>query len=155
MIIIIAYNKMIKVYVPSSEYVNVLANNISSWCASSRGTIFTWRADIEKCKVSDIPSRNPDTKNNCNNKCIRDNSVDIATNYWLDCWGPIPGRDKDPDRLWGLPILLSDAYGMLFHGIKGAEVRNLPLTSIYCPCQEWFGYTSTHTYVFMAWCLIN
>jgi hypothetical protein len=45
---------MIKVNVSRSEYVNVPANNISSWCISSRGTIFTWRADIEQCKVSDV-----------------------------------------------------------------------------------------------------
>jgi hypothetical protein len=39
---------MMNVNVSGSEYVNVLANNISSWCASSRETIFTWRADIEQ-----------------------------------------------------------------------------------------------------------
>jgi hypothetical protein len=44
--------------VPGSEYVNVSANNISSWCTSSRGTIFTRGADIEQCKISGIPSRN-------------------------------------------------------------------------------------------------
>jgi hypothetical protein len=47
--------------VPGSEYVNVPANNISSWCTSSRRTIFRWGADIEQCKVSDNPRRNSET----------------------------------------------------------------------------------------------
>jgi hypothetical protein len=53
---------MIKENIPGSEYVNVPAN-ISSWCTSSRGTIFTWGADIEQSKVSDIPSSNSETNN--------------------------------------------------------------------------------------------
>jgi hypothetical protein len=54
---------MIEENVPGSEFVNILANNISSWCTSSRATIFTWGTDTEQCKVSDIPSRNSETSN--------------------------------------------------------------------------------------------
>jgi hypothetical protein len=63
--------------VPGSKYVNVPANNINSWCTSDRGTIFTWEADIEQCKVSDIPSRNSETNNNNNN-----NNKYVRTNVW-------------------------------------------------------------------------
>jgi hypothetical protein len=49
--------------VPGSKYVNILAYNISSWCTSSRGTIFKWGTDIEQSKVSDIPSRNSEINN--------------------------------------------------------------------------------------------
>jgi hypothetical protein len=44
---------MVKVSVLGSEYVIVPANNISSWCISRRGTIFTWGADIVQSKFSD------------------------------------------------------------------------------------------------------
>jgi hypothetical protein len=44
---------MIKENVHGSKYVDVPTNNISSWCTSSRGTIFAWGADIEQFKVSD------------------------------------------------------------------------------------------------------
>jgi hypothetical protein len=54
---------MIKAGVPGSEYFNVPADNISSWCTSRKGTVFTWGADIEQSKVSDIPSRNSKTNN--------------------------------------------------------------------------------------------
>jgi uncharacterized membrane protein len=54
---------MIQVSVSGSEYVNVLANNISSWSTSSRGTIFTWKADIKQSKVSDILNRNSEINN--------------------------------------------------------------------------------------------
>jgi hypothetical protein len=69
------------VNVSGSEYVNVPADNISSWCTSSRGIIFTWRADIEQCKVSDIPSRNSETnnfQNNNNNNSNNDNNNDVS-----------------------------------------------------------------------------
>jgi hypothetical protein len=39
---------MIKENVFDSEYMNVPANNISSWCTSSTGTICTRRADTEQ-----------------------------------------------------------------------------------------------------------
>jgi uncharacterized membrane protein len=39
---------MINMNVSGAEYVNVLADNISSWCTSSREAMFTWRADIEQ-----------------------------------------------------------------------------------------------------------
>jgi hypothetical protein len=44
-----------------SKYINVPANNISSWCTSSRGTIVIRGADIEQCNVSAALSRNPQT----------------------------------------------------------------------------------------------
>jgi hypothetical protein len=40
------------------KYIYVPTNNISSWSASNRRTIFTRRADTEHRKVSDIPRRN-------------------------------------------------------------------------------------------------
>jgi hypothetical protein len=49
--------------VPGSKYVNVFADNISSWCTSSREMIFKRGTDIEQSKVSDIPSRNSETNN--------------------------------------------------------------------------------------------
>jgi hypothetical protein len=49
--------KTVKENVPGSKYVNVPTDNISSWCTSSRGTMFTWGADIEQSRVSDIPSK--------------------------------------------------------------------------------------------------
>jgi hypothetical protein len=52
---------MIKENALGSEYVRIPANIISSWCKSSRGTIFTRRADIEQSQVSVIPSRNLET----------------------------------------------------------------------------------------------
>jgi hypothetical protein len=52
---------MIKRIFLGSKYVNVPANNISSWSASSRGTISGWGADIEQSKVSDVPSSNSKT----------------------------------------------------------------------------------------------
>jgi hypothetical protein len=39
---------MIKKNVLGSKYVNISANNISSRCTSSIGTIFTWGADTEQ-----------------------------------------------------------------------------------------------------------
>jgi hypothetical protein len=43
---ITAYYKMTEENIPGSEYVNVSADSISSWCTSSRGTIFTSGGDI-------------------------------------------------------------------------------------------------------------
>jgi hypothetical protein len=39
--------------------VNILTDNISCWCASSRGAIFTNRTDTEHRKVSDVSNSNP------------------------------------------------------------------------------------------------
>jgi hypothetical protein len=50
----------------------------------------------------------------------RDSSVDIATGYGLDGPDSIPGSARffpspeRPDRLWGLPSLLSNGYRGLF-----------------------------------------
>jgi hypothetical protein len=66
--------KTIEENVPGSEYFNVPAENISSWCTSSRGTIFTWGADIEQRKASDIPSRNSETNNFQNGRAEFDNN---------------------------------------------------------------------------------
>jgi hypothetical protein len=54
---------MIKKNVSGCEYFNVPANNISIWCTSCRGTIFTWGADSEQIKLLDIPSRDSKTNN--------------------------------------------------------------------------------------------
>jgi hypothetical protein len=43
--------------------------------------------------------------------------------------------------------------GASFPGVKAAVASSWPLTSIYCQGQEWWSYTSTFLYVFMAWCL--
>jgi hypothetical protein len=49
---------MIKEKILGSEYVNGPGNKISSWCTSTRGTVFTGGAESEQSKVSDIPSSN-------------------------------------------------------------------------------------------------
>jgi hypothetical protein len=38
---------------------------------------------------------------------------------------------------------------------KAAGMRSWPLTSIHCQGREGCSYTSTSSYVFMAWCLIH
>jgi hypothetical protein len=38
---------------------------------------------------------------------------------------------------------------------KAAVVWSSPLTYIWCQSQEWWSYTSTPSYIFMAWCIIN
>jgi hypothetical protein len=43
------------------KYIKVPADNISSWCTSSRRTVFNWRAEIEHRKVSEIPSSDSKT----------------------------------------------------------------------------------------------
>jgi hypothetical protein len=86
--------------VPGSEYANVSANNISSWCTSSRGAIFAREADVEQCKVSDIPSRYSETNNNNNNNNINNNkntSKTIWSFYMIfgieqAVWGKISDR---------------------------------------------------------------
>jgi hypothetical protein len=62
--------------IPGSEYVNVSANNIGIGCTSSRGKIFTRGADIEHCKISDIPSRNSETNNFQNRRADFETKVD-------------------------------------------------------------------------------
>jgi hypothetical protein len=68
--------------------------------------------------------------------------------------GSITGRGKRyfsspqrPDRLWGPPGS--------FPGVKAAGVRSSAPTSHQVRGQEWWSYTSTPPYVFLAWCLIN
>jgi hypothetical protein len=70
--------KTIKEYVVGSEYVNVPAYNISSWSISCRGTIFTWGADIEQSKVSDIPSRNSETDSFQNGRAEFETKVNLS-----------------------------------------------------------------------------
>jgi hypothetical protein len=41
------------------------------------------------------------------------------------------------------------------HGVGGGGAWSWPLTSTYCQCNEWWSYTSSPSYVSMAWCLIN
>jgi hypothetical protein len=59
----------------------------------------------------------------------RDSAVSIATGYWLDdrevgARVPVGTRifasPYRPDRLWGPPSLLSNAYNELFPGSKAA-----------------------------------
>jgi hypothetical protein len=69
---------MINVDLSGSEYVNVPADNISSACKSSRGTIFTLRADVEQCTVSDIPNRNSETNNFQNERAEFITKVDLS-----------------------------------------------------------------------------
>jgi hypothetical protein len=54
---------MIKENFFGSKEVNVPADNISSWCKSSGGTIFAWESYIEQSNVTDIPSRNMKNSN--------------------------------------------------------------------------------------------
>jgi hypothetical protein len=54
---------MVKKNVLGSDYVNVLESNISSWCASSSGTILHEEQTLNNAEVSDVPSRHPQTKN--------------------------------------------------------------------------------------------
>jgi hypothetical protein len=79
---------MIKVKVSGSEYINFPADNISSWCTSSRGTIFTWRADIEQCKVSDIPRRNSETDNFQNGRVEFKTKVDLSKKECIEAMPP-------------------------------------------------------------------
>jgi hypothetical protein len=74
--------------VPGSEYVNVSANNISSCCTSSRGTIFTWGADLEQCKISDIPSRNSETNNFQNRRADFETKVNLSKQDSIEAMPP-------------------------------------------------------------------
>jgi hypothetical protein len=54
---------------------------------------------------------------------VRDSSVAIMTNYWLDSRGSVPGRGKRffiPDRLWNPPAFLYNGHQWLFPGYKAA-----------------------------------
>jgi hypothetical protein len=74
--------------VPGSEYVNVSANNISSWCTSSRGTIFTWAADSEQCKISVIPSRNSETNSFQNRRADFETKVNFSKKESIEAMPP-------------------------------------------------------------------
>jgi hypothetical protein len=73
---------------PGSKYVNVLADNISSWCTFSRGTIFKWRADIEQSKVSDIPSRNSETNNFQNRRADFETKINLDKKESIEAMPP-------------------------------------------------------------------
>jgi hypothetical protein len=73
---------------PGSQYVNVSANNISSWCTSSRGTIFTRGADTEQCKISDVPSRNSETNNFQNRRADFETKVNLSKKEGIEAMPP-------------------------------------------------------------------
>jgi hypothetical protein len=65
----------------------------------------------------------------------RDNSVGIATGYWLMVRGSNPGGGRDfrtrPDRPWGPPSILYNGY-WVFPGVKqpGRDAYHPPLSSV-------------------------
>jgi hypothetical protein len=91
----------------------------------------------------------------------RDSSVGLATGHGLDGRGSIPGAvrrffsSQRPDRLWDPPSLPSNGYRSCFPRGKAAGVWSWPLTFIQRRGHEWWSYTSTPLYFFMAWLLIK
>jgi hypothetical protein len=79
----------------------------------------------------------------------RDSSVGIATGFELADWVSIPGKGMifiqtgsgthPPSASWN----------------KVARAWSWPLTFTYSRGQEWWRYTSTPPYVFLAWCIIK
>jgi hypothetical protein len=89
----------------------------------------------------------------------RDSVVGIAIGYGLEERGvgvrvPVVSRifssPRRPDRLWGLPSLLSNGYRGLFARVKqqGREADHLPPAS--AEAKKMWIYTSTPPYAFMA-----
>jgi hypothetical protein len=74
--------------VPGSNYVNVLADNISSRCTSSRGIIFKWGEYIEQSKVSEILSRNSETINFQNRRAEFEIKVILSKKESLEAMPP-------------------------------------------------------------------
>jgi Leucine-rich repeat (LRR) protein len=74
--------------IPGSEYVNVSANNISSWWTSSRGIILPRGADIDQCKISDIPSRNSETNNFQNRRANFETKVNLSKKEGIEVVPP-------------------------------------------------------------------
>jgi hypothetical protein len=85
----------------------------------------------------------------------RDSAVGIATGYGLDdrgvgvrvpVWSRIFSSPRRPDRLWGLPSLLSTGYREVKRPKREAD--HSPPTS--AEVKKTWIYTSTPPYVFMA-----
>jgi hypothetical protein len=74
--------------VPGSKYVNVPADKISSWCTSSKETIFTWGADTEQSELSDIPSRNSQNNNFQNRKAEFEPKVNLSKKESIEAMPP-------------------------------------------------------------------
>jgi hypothetical protein len=85
--------------------------------------------------------------------------VDIEAGYGPNGRGSISGRGKgsfsfpqSPDRLWGqLSLLLNGYWGHFPRGCSGYVVK---LTTHFHLVSRW-SYTSTSTYIYMVWCLLN
>jgi hypothetical protein len=88
----------------------------------------------------------------------RDSVVSIATRYGLDDRGvgvrvlveSTIFSSRRPDRLWGLPNLVSNGYWGLFPGVKrpGREAEHSPPAS--AEVKKMWIYASTPPYAFMA-----
>jgi hypothetical protein len=74
--------------ITESQYVNVPADNISSWCTSSRGEIFTRGSDIEQCKVCDIPSRDSETNNFQNRRAEFETKINLSKKENIEVMPP-------------------------------------------------------------------
>jgi hypothetical protein len=121
----------------SPDTVQLMSMKFGSWCL--RLTVVRW--------ISFGPY----------NWRSRDSSVGIATGHALDGRGSILVRGKRFSLIHSIqtssgahPASYPMGTGVSFPAGKAGGPWGWPLTSIWCRNQEWWSYTTTPPYVFMA-----
>jgi hypothetical protein len=75
--------------IPGSEYINVSADNICSWCTSAEGQFLHEEQTLNNAmQIFDIPSRNSETNNFQNRRADFQTKVNLSKKESIEAMPP-------------------------------------------------------------------